>query len=125
MTPQARIETNRQIQELLDANFIRPCTGPWASPCILVQKKSGEKRLVLDYRRLNKVSQPLSWPLPLLTDVIDTLAYNKCAFYSSLDMKSGYHQIPMSEDASIKSAFCVPDATYAWNRLAFGLQGAG
>src|ERR1700743_1367460 len=54
MTPQARIETNRQIQELLDANFIRPCTGPWASPCLLVRKKSGEQRLVLDYRRLNR-----------------------------------------------------------------------
>ena len=124
-SPRAREEMGRQIQELLDADFIRPCTGPWSSPCILVKKKSGEQRFVIDYRKLNKISRPLSWQLPLLTDVIDTLAYNKGAFYTSLDLKSGYHQIVMSEDASIKSAFCVPEGTCAWKRLAFGLQGEG
>src|SRR2546425_6686167 len=124
-TPQAREEMSRQVKELLDAKFIYPSTSPWASPTLLVKKKTGDQRMCIDYRLLNKISTQLSWLLPLLTDVIDTLAYNQPAFFSSLDMKSGYHQISMSEDASKKSAFCIPDGTYAWNRLSFGLQGAG
>ena len=124
-SPSGRVEMSKQIKELLDAGFIEPSTGPWGSPCILVKKKTGDQRFVIDYRRLNQISIPLSWPLPLLTDVIDTLANNKCAYFTSLDMKSGYHQIPMSHDASIKSAFVTPEGTFAWKRLAFGLQGAG
>src|SRR6267154_4551980 len=42
-SPAGRIEMSKQIKELLDAGFIEPCTGPWASPCILVKKNGGPK----------------------------------------------------------------------------------
>lgn len=123
--PQGREEMTRQIQGLLDAGFITQSTSAWSSPCILVKKKNGEQRFVTDYRMLNRVSVPLNWPLPLLTDVLDSLSANKSSYFSSLDLKQGYHQVPLTKNAQEKSAFCTPDGTYKWNRLAFGLQGAG
>src|SRR5207247_5099972 len=87
LSPHAREEISRQIQELLDAKFISPSTSGWSSLVILVKKKTGEHRFVIDYRQLNRCSKELSWPLPLLTDVIDTLAYHKPAFFSFLDLR--------------------------------------
>ena len=124
-TPSGRIEITRQIKELLDADFIAPSTSIWSSPTILVRKKGGEQRFVVDYRALNRISKAISYPIPILSDVIDTLAYHKSAYFTLLDMKSGYHQIKMTKNASMKSAFCVPEGSFEWKRLSFGLQGAG
>src|SRR6267154_3341051 len=94
-------------------------------PMPISTKKTGEKRLVVDYRRINKISRHLCFPLPVLTDVIDTLAENRCAYFTSLDLKAGYHQIKLSDDASAKSAFCIPEGAYQWRRLPYWMQGSG
>ena len=124
-SPEARREINKQIEELLEADFIRPCDGPWASPTVLVKKKDHSVRFCIDYRKLNKISRHTSWNLPLITDVIDSLSESQSQYFSSLDMKSGYHQIFLTPETSEKTAFCVNSGTYRWLRLSFGLQQAG
>jgi hypothetical protein len=119
----AREEIAKQTQEMLDAGIIVPSNSPWASPCVLVKKKTGEYRFCVDYRKLNLVTKSISWPLPLLTDVWDTLSQNHSSIFSNLDMRSEYFQIPLTEESQDKTTFVVQDGAYKFTRLPFGLQG--
>ena len=49
-------ELKKQLEELLDKQFIRPSVSPWGAPVLFVKKKDGSLRLCIDYRQLNKVT---------------------------------------------------------------------
>ena len=61
------------FDDLEDEKLIKPTHSYWAAPSILVKKKDGSYRLVVDYRGLNKQIEKTSWPLPRKNDVIDSL----------------------------------------------------
>lgn len=62
------------------------------------------------------------YPLPLINDQLDQLADAK--FFTSLDMASGFHQIPISEESIEKTAFVTPDGQYEYLSMPFGLSNA-
>ena len=64
------------VEDLEDAKVIEPTHSYWAAPSILVKKKDGSYKLVVDYRGLNKQIEKISWPLPRINDVIDSLDGN-------------------------------------------------
>src|SRR5436309_310598 len=55
---------NEEIKKMLENGIIRPSKSPWASPVVIVGKKGGEKRLCVDYRKLNKLTEEDRYPLP-------------------------------------------------------------
>lgn len=112
------------IAELLEAQIIRPSNSPYASPMLLVKKKDGGNRLCVDYRELNKATVKDRFPLPRIDDQIDTLS--KGVYYTTLDLKSGFYQIPVNEeDGSVaKTSFVTPDGQYEFLRTPFGLANA-
>lgn len=110
------------ISELLDNDIIRPSKSPYASPIVLVRKKTNDFRLCIDYRALNKKTVKENYPLPLIDDQLDVLAGNK--FCTTLDLASGYYQIPIRESDKHKTAFVTPDGHYEFNRMPFGLANA-
>lgn len=57
-------EIDRQVQELLQNDIIDPSNSEWHSPVLLVRKPTGEYRFVVDYRKPNKSTMPMSFPLP-------------------------------------------------------------
>jgi hypothetical protein len=122
--PTARTEIAKQTQEMLDAGVIIPSNSPWGSPCVLVKKKDGTMRFCIDYRKLNKVTKPLHYPLPLLADVYDTLSQNRAKYFSAMDLKSGYFQVPMDPPSQPKTAFVVQDGAYEFKTMPFGCTGA-
>ena len=81
------------VQEMLAEGVIRPSSSPWASPIILVPKASGETRFCVDYRKLNTRTVRDQYPLPLIEDIFDQVAGS--VVYSTLDLRSGYHQVKM------------------------------
>lgn len=110
------------IQELLENDIIRPSESPYASPILLVRKKDGPYRMCVDYRELNAHTVKDRYPLPLIDMQIDRLG--KAKYYTSLDMASGFHQIPVHPDSVEKTGFVTPDGHYDYLRMPFGLANA-
>ena len=122
-TPYAlRDEMKQQVNSLLDAGIISVSDSPYASPVLLVKKKNNSYRLVCDYRKLNIKTQPLPYPLPLISDLLDTL--EGAQFYSCLDLCSGYWQMHLDPRDRHKTAFCTEVGLFQWNRLPQGLRNA-
>ena len=84
----AKQEVARQIQSMQEAGVIQPSNSPWVSPIVLVHKKDGTYRFCVDYRELNAVTKPDSYPLPRIDDLLDHLGDTK--FFSILDLTSGF-----------------------------------
>ena len=95
--PVVQKEIQRQTQEMLDHGIIEPSMSKYNAPCLLVKKKGGESRLVIDFRALNKVTRKTSYPLPVMSEITNAMAEAQPAFFSSVYMKSGYHQISLNK----------------------------
>ena len=100
------------VEDLEDAKLIEPTNSYWAAPSILVKKKDGSYRLVVDYRGLNKQIEKTSWPLPRINDVIGSLDGN-CYFFN-IDLTSGYFQMALDEESQNVTAFVTPMGLYKW-----------
>ncbi|XP_078495885.1 uncharacterized protein LOC144751873 [Ciona intestinalis] len=116
----ARQQIENIIIEMKEQNLIRHSTSPWSSPIVLVKKKSGEMRFCVDYRRLNDVSKKNSYPIPRVDDSLDEMSGS--VYFSTLDLKSGYWQIPMDHESREKTAFSSHVGLYEFNVMPMGLS---
>ena len=114
-------EMERQIKELLKQKRIVHSDSAWSSSAILVDKPvpwdapentKPKKRLCIDYTNVNKNTFSLSYPMPSLDSLVTGLA--KSHYLSTLDMKSGFWQLPMTREASQISSFSTPSGRYRW-----------
>ena len=121
-SPEKRKKTNQLVQELLDTSIIEPSCSPWASPIVLVKKKTGDWRFCVDYRKLNGVTKKDHYPLPNINDALDYLS--GASIFTSLDLKSGYYQIGISEKDKEKTSFVILDGLYQFKVMPFGLTNA-
>lgn len=112
----------QMIQKLEQSNQIRPSTSPWSSPVLLIKKKDGDYRFVVDYRKLNTITVKDSYPIPTIESTIQQLAGNR--YFSKLDLRSGYFQIPINEDDKPKTAFITTTGLWEFNVLPMGLKNA-
>lgn len=119
-----RTEVCKQIQTMLEEGIIRRSKSPWMAPTVFVPKKSGQLRICIDYRELNKRTTKDSYPLPLPDEVQDQLAGSTVV--STLDLHSGYWQLPVSPSDQEETAFCPGPGMglYEFCRMPFGLSGA-
>ena len=119
-----REEVARQIEQMLSQGIIKESSSPWMAPTVFVPKKSGELRICVDYRALNKQSVRDSYPLPLPDEIQDHLT--NATVFSTLDLHSGYWQLPVAETDQPKTAFCPGPGMglYQFCRMPFGLSGA-
>jgi hypothetical protein len=76
-----------------------------ASPFFFVKKKDGSLRPVQDYRKLNDMTIKNCYPLPLISELVDTLQNAK--YFTKLDVRWGYNNIRIKEGDEFKVAFCT------------------
>ncbi|CAB3260211.1 unnamed protein product [Arctia plantaginis] len=110
------------VDELLQNDIIEESISSYASPILLVSKKTGGQRLCVDYRALNRRTLKDHFPLPLIEDQIDQLSGSK--YFTCLDLTSGYYQIPVKADCRHLTAFITPNGLYQFKRVPFGLVNA-
>ena len=120
--PKMQREIDRQIEVLLKHGIIEPSCSEWRSPVVMVKKKDGSYRFACDYRRLNNLTEKMSYPMPRLEDVWDLIGEVKPQYFSVLDLASGFWQIRLDPETKHKAAFVCQNGQYTWNRMPFGLK---
>lgn len=121
VSPVMQGHINRELDKLLEEGIIEKSTSPWSSPILLVKKKDNTYRFCVDYRKLNQVTEKDAYPLPYISNTLDKLKNAK--YLSSLDIKSAYFQVPLSESSRPLTAFTVPNrGLYQFRRLPWDYQ---
>ena len=116
-------EVRSHLQEMLELGAITPSCSPWASAVVLVRKKDGVLRFCVDFRKLNERTVKDSYSIPRIEDTLNIL--RDAVWFSMLDQKLGYWQIPMKNEDKELTAFTVgPLGFYQCERMPFGLTNA-
>ena len=100
-----RDELEKINSKMLKDDIIEPSTSPYNSPLICVTKKSGECRPVIDFRTLNNNIVPECYPLPRIDEILYGLRGAK--IFTSLDLRSAFHQVPLSDESKELTAFTL------------------
>jgi hypothetical protein len=122
--PHARwVEAQKMLVEMEERGVIERSFGAWGSPVVFVPKKDGSLRMCVDFRRVNFVTRKDAYPLPLIQDVLSALAGS--AYFSSLDLASGYWQVPMRAADKVRTAFSIQGlGLWQFRVMPFGLTNA-
>ena len=111
-----------EIEKLLATKVICTSCSSWSAPIIVVPKGDGGKCLVIDYRALNKVTRKFTWPMPKVEDIFSKL--NGATYFTTLDLRAGYHHIPLDKPSIPKTAFNSPFGKFEYVKVPFGLAQA-
>jgi hypothetical protein len=122
LSPLELTEAKKQIEMMLEHQFIRPSESPYGSPVLFSPKKDGGLRFCIDYRWLNKKTIRNQYPLPLPEELFDRLGGAKV--FSKLDLKAGYWQIPVRSGDVQKTAFKTRWGLYEYLVMPFGVTNA-
>jgi len=104
------------------AGLVTDSTSPYASPVILVNKSNCEKRLCVDYRRLNIQTEVPPYPMPDIHSQLSSLA--TANMFTTLDLSHRFLQIPLTQESKDKTAFTTEDTITNFERMPFGLKSA-
>ena len=119
MNPKSRKEVRRQIHGMLQHDVIEPCLDPqFVSALFATLKKTGDVRIVFDYRKLNLITERMQFPIPRMDDLLSRFKGKN--FITSLDMKGGYWHIPLKKEHRRRTAFIFDGKIYQWKVLPFG-----
>lgn len=111
----------RQTASLLEYDIIRPSSGPWGFPAIVVTQKD-KKRLCVNYIPLNQMTVNVLQPLPRADDIFDDLGGS--SLFAVLDLCCAYWQIRVKDEDQEKTTFITHQGTFKWTRMPFGLKNA-
>ncbi len=112
----------QEITDMLEKGTIVHSRSNYASPVVVVDKKTGDKRLCVDYRKLNKITYRDRYPLPRIDVMLGQFAGAK--IFSALDLTSGFYQIHMNPKHQHLTAFITSSGLYEFTVMPFGLCGS-
>ena len=127
----------KEIEILEKSGVIEESISPWASPIVVVPKKSGpgeapRRRLCVDFRKINALqpqvidgktrNRATYFPLPKIDDLLARIKGAK--IFSTLDLRSGYYHISLTKSSQPKTAFVTPFGKWQFKQVPFGLAQA-
>ena len=123
MHPKLEPLIQSEVKKLLDARIIfKVRHSEWVSNLVPVRKKSGEIRLCVDFRNLNRASDKDNYPVPPMEQLLQMVSGSE--MFSLLDGFSGYNQVLVAEEDRLKTTFRTKWGTFAYRRMPFGLINA-
>jgi len=120
--PQLKDEIEKQIQSMLQSGLIQKSNSPFSLSVLLVKKKDNTWRFCVDYRHLNAITAKGKYPVPIIDEFMDELS--RASWFSSLDLRVGFHQIRLKKGEEYKTAFQAHCGHYEFLVTPFGLIGA-
>ena len=108
-----------EIEKLLAGKVIQTSCSSWSAQIIVVPKGDEGKHLVIDYRALNKGTRKFTWPMLKVEDIFSKL--NGAMYFTTLDLRAGYHCIPSDKPSIPKTAFNSPFGKFEYVKVLFGL----
>lgn len=119
--PVLKDEIENQIKEMLRNGLIQKSNSPFSSSVLLVKKKDNSWRFCVDYRHLNAITLKSKYPVPIIDEFLDELS--KASWFTSLDLRAGFHQIRLKPGEEYKTAFQTHIGHFEFRVMAFGLTG--
>ena len=113
---------DKAVNDMLAANIIHPSRSTWCFHRVVIDKTDGTKRFYTDFRKLNSISKECSWPHAVIDDMLAMLG--KAKYFTTLDMKSGYWQIPLNEEDKEKTTFTCHRGLYKYSVMPSGFVNA-
>lgn len=109
-----------ELDRLTDIGVLMPVDEPtdWVSNLVIATKESGDLRLCLDLQQLNKALKRERYPLPVIDDVLPSLAQAKV--FTKIDARDGYWHVKLDDESSRLMTFDTPYSR--WKRLPFGVS---
>jgi hypothetical protein len=114
------VAAKAEFDQLEGDGIIRKSYSPWASPLHMVRKPLGSWRPCGDYRRINLVTIPDSYPLPNMMAFAAKMS--GCHIFSKVDLRKGYHQIPMHARDIAMTAIITSFGLYEFLKMGFMLH---
>ena len=115
--------TRKEIDRMCDIDVLRKLTydddSPWAAPSFAQIKKTGDVRILTDFRKMNLAIERKPFPLPRIGESIQKIEKFKSA--TALDLSQGYYSIPIDEETQKICTTVLPWGKYAYKRLAMGI----
>ena len=113
--------TKKEVQRLTDIDvFNRSSDSEWAAPTFIQAKKTGDVRILTDFRRLNAQIKRKPFPLPKISDLLRKLSGFKYA--TAIDLSMGYYHIPLDLEAQKLCTTILPWGKYQYKRLPMGVK---
>ena len=117
-----RNEIDKEVEKMIENKIIQESNSPWASPVVMVKKKNGSFRFCIDYRKLNKITEKDSFPIPHVDDTLQALDGAK--YFTVVDLTSGYWQVEIEASDVPKTAFVTSSGLFEFLVMPFGLTNA-
>jgi len=117
------LAARQKFEKLENKGIVLPTDSPWASPLHMVKKADRSWQPCGDFRCLNMVTEPDSYPLPNMADLSHVAA--SCTIFSNIDLRKGYLQVPMHPPDIPKTDITTPFDLFEYTRIPFGLRNTG
>ena len=109
-----------EVGRLLKEGIIEPSNSPWRAQVVVVKCDNRKPRLAIDYSEtINKYTLLDSYPLPRIDETVNKIAQYR--IFSTIDLKSAYHQVPIKPQDKIYTAFQAGSGLYQFTRIPFGV----
>ena len=109
-----------EVRRMQAEGIIEPSQSPWRAQVLVTANENHKKRLVIDYSQtINRFTQLDAYPLPNIEKMVGDVARYKV--FSTLDLRSAYHQIPIRDEEKQYTAFEADGKLFQFTRIPFGV----
>ena len=119
INPPTTKKVDAVLDEFIAAGLIQHSTSSWASPVVVIPKKSSGIRITVNYKKLNKLGTLGQLPIPHVDEILDKVGTGRM-----FGLVSYFHQLTVHKDTTCLTAFCTLTRFFEWMGMPQGRSAA-